>query len=433
MTGSIIASVFLLQPKNINNLYYLRIIIISFASVLLLKYFFYMLLSPWHDVSMRLRDRKFKKEIAKYNPKVSVLIPAWNEEFGIIETIQTLLKSTHRNMELIVINDGSTDNSDKLIRDFVDSYYAKKKSKVGIDIIYHYKDNGGKGAALNTAIGLASGEILLSIDADCVVMPDTVKNFVRCFVDPEVKAAVGNVKIGSVKKLIGSLQYLEFLFSFYFKKADSFMNTIYIIGGAAGAFRKEVFEKLGGYNTKNITEDIDLSVRIQGLGMKIVYVDDAIVYTEGAAEIRGLMKQRLRWKRGRFETFMENKDLFFSTKKEHNKLLTWVILPLAWFGEVQLSSELFFLLFLYVYSYLGNDFSSFISGIVVVGSMFFIQMFFDDTKTQRFSFYILMPIGWLLFYISTYVEFNALFKSVWGLVRKQELKWQKWQRQGVHG
>lgn len=280
---------------------------------------------------------------------------------------------------------------------------------------------------------MASGDILLSIDADCVVMPDTVKNFVRCFVDPEVKAAVGNVKIGNVKKLIGSLQYLEFLFSFYFKKADSFMNTIYIIGGAAGAFRKEVLDQLGGYNTKNITEDIDLSVRIQDLGMKIVYVDKAIVYTEGASELKGLMKQRLRWKRGRFETFMENKHLFFSTQKHHNKILTWIILPLAWFGEVQLSSELFFLVFLYIYSYLSNDFSSFISGIVVVGSMFFVQMFFDDTKTQKFSFYILMPIGWLLFYISTYVEFNALFKSVWGLVRKQELKWQKWQRQGVHG
>ena len=211
------------------------------------------------------------------------------------------------------------------------------------------------------------------------------------------------------------------------------MNTIYIIGGAAGAFRRETLEKVGVYNTSNITEDIELSVRIQRAGMKIVYAADALVYTEGASELRGLMKQRLRWKRGRFETFFEHKSLFFSTRPEHNKFLSWVILPLAYFGEVQLAFELLFLIFIYIYSYLNNDFSSFISGMIVVGSMFAVQMFFDDHKTKRASYYLLVPIGWMLLYLTTYVEWNALIKSIWGLVRKKELKWQKWQRQGVHG
>jgi cellulose synthase/poly-beta-1,6-N-acetylglucosamine synthase-like glycosyltransferase len=188
---------------------------------------------------------------------------------------------------------------------------------------------------------------------------------------------------------------------------------------------------VGKYNTKNITEDIDLSVRIQDAGLKIVYASDAIVYTEGASDISGLIKQRLRWKRGRFETFIDNRHLFFSEERQHNKILSWIILPLSYFGELQLSLEIGFLIFLYIYSYLSSDFSSFISGIVVVSSMFFIQMFFDDKKTKKVSFYILAPIGWLLFYVSTFVEFNALFKSLWGLARKQDVKWQKWQRKGV--
>ena len=325
------------------------------------------------------------------------------------------------------------DNSDTLIREFIEKYdLAKINLKKPIEIIYHYKQNGGKGAALNTAIELSKGDILMSIDADCMVCKSTIGNFVKYFSDPKVMAAVGNVKVGNTKTLIGVIQYLEFLFSFYFKKADSLMNSIYIIGGAAGAFRRETFEKVGVYNTKNITEDIELSVRIQSAGMKIVYAADALVYTEGADEVNGLLSQRLRWKRGRFETFHQNLDLFFSFKKHHCKLLSWIILPLSYFGELQLALEIFFLVFLYAYSCLISDFSSFISGIVVVSMMFFVQMFFDDKTVKRsLSFYILLPIGWLLFYFVTFVEFNALVKSIWGMARQREVKWQKWVRKGV--
>jgi len=432
ITFAIILSVFIFQPKQAHDFPVLRMVIIFFATTLLTKYFLYMFISPWHDVQMAYWDKKRARAVRRYRPLVSVMIPAWNEEVGILDTVQSLLGSTYKKVELIIVNDGSTDNSDKMIREYIEQYYRMNPSSYRrIEIVYHYKQNGGKGAALNTAIELAKGEILMSIDADCLVMPDTIKNFVRQFANPKVMAAVGNVKVGNTRTIIGVIQYLEFLFSFYFKKADSLMNTIYIIGGAAGAFRRKALDVVGVYNTKNITEDIDLSLRIQVAGFKIVYASDAVVYTEGASELSSLMKQRLRWKRGRFETFFENHKMFFSLKKQHNKILCWIILPLAYFGEVQLSLELFFVAFLYVYSFMVSDFSSFISGIVVVSSMFFVQMFFDDRKNQGLGFYLLSPIGWLLFYIATYVEFNALIKSVWGLIRKKELKWQKWKREGL--
>lgn len=434
ITIFIVFSVFFFSPRVAHDFPLLRVIIIYLASVLLTKYFIYMLLSPWYDVVTAYKDIKNRKAIEEYNPRVSVMVPAWNESVGVLETVKTLLESTYRNVEIVVVNDGSTDDSDELIRAFKKIHNQNNKGNPEkIEIVYHYKKNGGKGAALNTAIKLSKGDILLSIDADCLVMLDTIKNIVRHFADPKVMAAVGNVKVGNTKHLIGVIQYLEFLFSFYFKKADSIMSTIYIVGGAAGAFRRETLDMVGVYNTTNITEDIELSVRIQDAGMKIVYVSDALIYTEGASEIKGLMKQRLRWKRGRFETFFQHKHLFFSRKKRHNKLLTWAILPLAYFGELQLSLELFFLLFLYIYSYFIRDFSSFISGIVVVGFMFLVQFFFDDKSTRKASFYLLAPIGWLLFYVSTFVEFNALFKSIVGLIQKKELKWQKWERKGVTG
>src|SRR5580765_400055 len=142
------------------------------------------------------------------------------------------------------------------------------------------------------------------------------------------------------------------------------------------------------------------------------------------------MKQRLRWKRGRFETFREHRSLFFSCKPEHNKLLTWVILPLAFFGDFELGCEPFFILILYFFSFVTRDFSAFISGVVVVSLIFFIQMF-DDKNTRQIPYLLLAPIGWLLFYLTTIVEFNALLQSLWGLIRKRELKWQKWQRSGA--
>lgn len=439
LTGFLVFSTMVLSPHDRNDFPIFRLFIITFATILLAKYFVYMMISPWYDVVTLVKRKMWREKHSEpYNPRVSVIIPAWNEEVGLVKTVKTILESSYRNMEIIVVNDGSTDNSDRLMNEFLAEYeaeVAKQKDMDGvIDIVYKYKKNGGKGKALNDGIALSTGDIIVSIDADCVLLPDTIGNFVAHFEDPNVKAAVGNVKVGNQESLLETLQYLEFLFSFYFKKADSLMNTIYIIGGAAGAFRREVFEKLGPYSHENITEDIDLSVRIQKAGMRIVYAADAIVYTEGAATFKGLAAQRLRWKRGRFQTFYEHKNLFFSESNWHNKLLTWLILPLALFGDIQLFFEVFFILFLYIYSFVTQDFSSFISGVIVVSAMFFVQLW-DDKKLKRkdlLQLYFLAPIGWLLFYITTVVEYRALVKSVWGIITNEKLAWQKWNRVGIN-
>lgn len=432
-TGLLIASTVWWAPYERNDFPLFRVFIITFATILLVKYFLYMVVSPWYDVALAIQRSLYKeRNLPPYNPKVSVIVPAWNEEVGLVKTIETIRKSTYRNLEIVVVNDGSTDNSDKLMKDFMGEYKASTEAG-RVPIQYVYKKNEGKGAALNDGIALSTGDIIISIDADCVLLPETVGNFVKHFENEDVMAAVGNVKIGNQKSLLETLQYLEFLFSFYFKKADSLFNTIYIIGGAAGAFRRVVFEKVGSYSSENITEDIDLSVRIQKAGMRIVYAADAIVYTEAAGTFAGLAAQRLRWKRGRFQTFYEHKNLFFSEKQKHNKLLSWLILPLALFGDLQLFFEVFFLLFLYVYSFLTHDFSSFISGIVIVASMFFVQLFDDKNKHKKdiVTLYLLAPIGWLLFYVTTIIEYRALVKAVWGLVTGKELEWQKWKRVGV--
>jgi biofilm PGA synthesis N-glycosyltransferase PgaC len=107
-----------------------------------------------------------------------------------------------------------------------------------------------------------------------------------------------------------------------------------------------------------------------------------------------------------------------------------VILPLALFGELQLGFEPFFILVLFLFSLVARDFSAFLSGVLVVSAMFFIQLF-DDKRTRKLSYLLLSPIGWLLFYVTTFVEFCALLQAAWGMIRKRELRWQKWQRVGA--
>jgi poly-beta-1,6-N-acetyl-D-glucosamine synthase len=426
VTFALVGSTFFFEPveRDFSNLSLLINVVFLLACLQVLRYVTYMMMGPWHNV----RVRATKPRTTPYCPKVSVIIPAWNEEVGILGTIESLLKSTYRNLEIVVINDGSTDDSDALISAYVEQFKAIKGGDPA-QIVYRYKQNGGKGSALNLGISLASGDIIMTVDADCIVDSNAVAEAVMCFEDPKVMAAVANVKIGNRNSLLAAAQHIEFTLSFYFKKVDAMLDAVYIIGGAGGIFRKEVFTAIGGFNEKNITEDIDLSMRIQRMGMKIAYADRALVYTEGAGDIVGLMKQRLRWKRGRIETFIQHKVLFFSTSKKHRVVLSWFILPVALLGDIQLFFEPIFLMALYFIGLHTHNFAPFVSSMMMLTFMLSILFIFEKERDAHTL--LLAPIAWMLFYVTTFVELSALVRSLWGMARKRELKWQRWQRQGL--
>ena len=163
--------------------------------------------------------------------------------------------------------------------------------------------------------------------------------------------------------------------------------------------------------------------------MKVVYVDDAIVYTEGASDINGLAKQRLRWKIGWFQTLYLHKHIIFSKNKQHNKILTWVMIPLVYFSNIQLTVEPWFILFLYIYSFWIENFTPFLTWIGAEAIMISVVIFIDR-RNQKLSMFLLAPITWLLFYLATYIEYRSLLLTVWHTLKKKEVKWQKWQRTG---
>lgn len=399
------------------------------------KYYLFLLISPFYPIREKLRKVKAFKKLAKegklvnFNPKVSVIIPAWNEEVGILKTIKSVLSNDYDNVEIMVVNDGSTDNSDKIIKNFIK--YLKTNNIPGHeDITYIYKENGGKGHALNAGIERSSGDIILTMDADSAIESDGIRNLVNYYADPEIMAVVGNVKVANNNTIVGLLQQLEYYFGFYFKRAYSLLGSEYIFGGACASFRREVFEKLGLFDVSNKTEDIEMSMRTRYAGMKCTYAENVITYTEGASNIFGLINQRVRWKKGRFDTFWQYKSIFFSTQDDHNATLSFFILPLAMLAEAQLLIEPLAISMLITYSFISSDYLSLSLGIFFIFQTYLVACIFNNSKielTRLFSFIY----TWPLFYILVWIEFLALLKSISMSIKGEEIEWQRWKRTGI--
>ncbi|HET7059884.1 MAG TPA: glycosyltransferase [Candidatus Saccharimonadales bacterium] len=411
----------------------LRDITIIFAGCMLLKYWLLLMFAPWHSVKETLRRRRLYKHdpgyAASYRPLVSVVVPAWNEEVGIIGTVQSLINNTYDNLEIIVVNDGSDDQSDAVVRRFL--LHDLKKDGSPKRIRYFYQPNGGKGSALNTGVEQANGDILVTMDADSIFEPNAIETLVGYFADPKIDAAVGNVKIARNNTLIGHLQQLEYLFGFYFKRAHSFLDAEYIYGGACAAFRRQkTFDRFGLFDTVNKTEDIEMSLRTRYHGLHAVFADEVICHTEGAATLTSLVNQRLRWKKGRIETFGKYRQLFFSLKRRHNTWLCFFILPYSLLGELQLLFEPIGITLLVGYSLISGDYLSLGLGLLFIFVSYLVVGLFNQKKVD-WKIILKFPFTWPLFYLTTWVEYIVLLKSMKMILRGGDITWQHWERRGV--
>ncbi len=361
--------------------------------------------------------------------KVSVLLPAWNEEVGIIKTIESVLQSNYDDFELVVINDGSTDKTHQLITQFIKQYQSHQNNRVPIK--YLSLTNGGKAKALNKGLEIAEGNIIITIDADCIVDRNAIYKFIQRFDDPSVGAVAGNIIVGNKKKPLEWLQQLEYVCGFFYKRADSYFNAVHIIGGAAAAYRRDVLHNLKGFDEDIITEDIDLSMSILSHGYKTRYAHDAVVYTEGPTDWKGLRKQRLRWKYGRILCYLKHRELFFSNNTQHNRYLSWFILPLAVYAEILLLNVGLFLSLFYCYIIISQDFALLASVILVSSSLVTLQIKLDSKSSYHKNLLPFIPVAWILLYVIEFIELVALTLSLQKLYNRDSVKWQKWERIGL--
>lgn len=426
LSGAVFFLALTTEFKPVDEFSFVRLLILLLFAPIILKYLFHLLIVPWYPAVESLRARRHP---AVPPPLVSVLIPAWNEEVGIVATVRSVLRSEYPSLEVIVLNDGSTDTTHEEIVKLLTDHQKFPGPKPTLR--YESLTNGGKARALNHGLGMAQGEIIVTIDADSIMDRSTIRNLIKHFADPRVMSVAGNVVIGNRHRPIGIMQQLEYVYGFYFKRADSILNAVYIVGGAAAAYRKDLVIALGGFDEDTITEDIELSTRIQFNGHQVRYAADAIVYTEGPSDFMGLCRQRLRWKFGRLQTFYKYRSLFFSLDRRHNPYLSFFILPIAFFAEVLLFFEGILLLIFYTYTISTNDYLPLALVISLLSIVVWLQVLTDRNMRYHRNLFLLAPIAWILFYIMDLVEYQALVRSIARFIRKKDPVWQRWKRHGI--
>ncbi|MCM3873468.1 MAG: glycosyltransferase [Pyrinomonadaceae bacterium] len=248
----------------------------------------------------RSRRREATQAGQTYQPFVSIIVPAYNEELVIAKTIESLLASTYPSFEIIVVDDGSTDHTSEVVRD---------RFSFDNRIRLFTKENAGKGEALNFGLDHARGELIVALDADTLFVPQTIAALAHRFQDPSIAAVAGNAKVGNRINLVTRLQALEYITSQNLdRRAFASLNCITVVPGAVGAWRRDLVKRAGGFSSDTLAEDQDLTLELRRLGYTIGYEENAIAWTEAPDTWIALAKQRFRWSYGTLQCMWKHRD-----------------------------------------------------------------------------------------------------------------------------
>ncbi|MDT4291360.1 poly-beta-1,6-N-acetyl-D-glucosamine synthase [Methylomonas sp. MO1] len=282
-------------------------------------------------------------ELSEY-PAVSILIPCYNEGENVRETIEYLLHQQYPNYEIIAINDGSKDNTLDILHELADQHPQIR--------VVNLASNQGKAVGLRTAALLANSEILIGIDGDALLAPNATAWIVRHFLeDPHVGAVTGNPRIRNRSTLLGKIQVGEFsAIVGMIKRAQRSYGHVFTISGVIAGFRKTALHDVGYWSPDMVTEDIDISWKLQLAGWAIRFEPNALCWVLMPETLNGLWKQRSRWAQGGVEVLLRYFRPLFSWRSrgmwplylECCISLTWAFLVVAMLALVPfewLSSE----------------------------------------------------------------------------------------------
>ena len=201
---------------------------------------------------------------------------------------------------MIVIDDGSTDNTSGVVREYFSDDPRVKLITVA---------NGGKAAALNRGLAEARGDVIVALDADTYFQRDSISRLVCWFQDRAIGAVAGNAKVGNRINIITRWQALEYVTSQNLeRRALATLGCVMVVPGAIGAWRREVLVKLGGFPSHTLAEDQDLTIALQKAGYKVLFDSSAIAWTEAPDTVEGLIRQRFRWAFGTLQCLWKHRD-----------------------------------------------------------------------------------------------------------------------------
>jgi cellulose synthase/poly-beta-1,6-N-acetylglucosamine synthase-like glycosyltransferase len=255
-----------------------------------------------------LKEKAAGKHNSETNLPVSILIPAHNEELTIEKTLESLLRLETKPTQIIVAENGSTDETESRARNFALTHPE-------LNILVRSYGPVGKANALNLALDEVVGEIIVVLDADTVIHPGFIDSVQPHFRDAQVGAVAGNVRVGNTKRMLAKLQALEYGVSLALdRSAQAELDVVSVVPGAAGAFRLSALREVGGWPGRTLVEDTDLTVLLHRANWKIPYEAAAISYTEAPETSREVIKQRKRWAFGSIEVVALNSHSLFSAK-----------------------------------------------------------------------------------------------------------------------
>lgn len=277
-----------------------------------------MLFVPMAVVS---KYREDTQKDVKFFPKISIVIPAYNEEKVIANTIEGLLETKYPHKEIIFVDDGSTDST----------LAIATRYKEQIRILH--KENGGKATALNYGMVYAKGEIVVIVDADTIIGRNSLKEIVKGFeVNEHVAAVAGNIKVRNRMNWITKCQALEYITGIQIiRRAFDVFGSITIVPGALGAFRKSFLAEAGAYGKDTIVEDFDQTIKLLKAGLITQGSSKATAYTEAPNTLKDFVAQRKRWYRGNIQVLKRHSDALTNPRFGYLQRLS---LPYLFLGMV---------------------------------------------------------------------------------------------------
>ena len=280
----------------------------NFAVIVLLVSLLFTMLMNFLTVPLaimhKIKQKKEEFSPSDFLPKVSIIVPAYNEEKVVARTIDALVETDYPYKEIIVVDDGSQDATYEVATRYINQ---------GVKVIR--RPNGGKFAALNTGLAFTTGEIVVTVDADSMIARAAIREIVKGFEDPQVAGVAGNLKVFNRNTWLTRLQALEYIGQIQLlRRAFEYFGSLTVAAGAFSAFRRTALDEVGRYDPDFLLEDFDITIKLLKAHAILHGNNEAVCYTEAPETLRDVYKQRLSWFRGDYQNFWKHRNTFFNPR-----------------------------------------------------------------------------------------------------------------------
>jgi cellulose synthase/poly-beta-1,6-N-acetylglucosamine synthase-like glycosyltransferase len=406
--------------QNVQNVFVKTgVFIILFFTLIVISRYMLLLYFSIIKLIMKTSDEKNIQRV-KTNFKVTIIVPAYNEEKVLPKSLPSLIAQTHPNIEILVVDDGSTDLTYQIAKNY--EFESDTKSLKVLT-----KPNSGKANAINYGIKHANGELIMVVDADSRLEKNAVELMAQYFLNPEVAAVAGSVYVSNQNNLLTKLQALEYIEGLNMvRNGQAFLKLVNIIPGPIGMFRKDALYDVGLYDDDTFAEDCDVTLKLISKGYKIDFESDAVAYTEAPEHFLDLIKQRYRWTRGILQAIKKHKYLLWHFRKN----------PAASFTMWYMLFESVFWPFMDVWTNFFIIYLSIVSGVSILIFFWWVMFTILDMAGALYCVLVtgekLSLVFYAVFYRLFFIEFINItkilstFEEWFGI----EMTWGKLERKG---